>query len=220
VNAVDDFPQWVRLFRIARSLIRQVNSDQMIVDNWALGGGTALMLRIAHRESYDIDIFISDAQLLQFFDPERRDFEFDIRPDGWRSDGARFIKLAFQGIGQIDFIVAGALTSSPSTEARVDDGIIQLETIDEIITKKIHFRAASLQPRDIFDIAAAAEQHKEALIKSLRMYPGDVAQALAALNKMSPEFISLAIGQLTIKDPYRALAKSAFQRSKDLLGAV
>lgn len=178
------------------------------------------MLRIDHRESYDVDIFIPDAQLLPFFDPEKRDFEFDIRPDDWGGDGARFIKLAFQRIGQIDFIVAGALTSSPSTETNVDGEIIQLETIHEIITKKIRFRAASLQPRDIFDIAAAAEQHTDALIKSLKMYPEDVAQALAALSKMSPEFINLAIGQLTVKDPYRAMSKSAFERSKEILGAV
>jgi hypothetical protein len=78
------------------------------------------MLRLGHRESYDIDIFISDAQLLHFFDLEKNDFEFDIRPNDWRGDGARFIKPAFEGIGEIDFIVAGELTSSPSTEANVD----------------------------------------------------------------------------------------------------
>lgn len=54
---------WVRLFRIARSLIRQVNSEQVIIDHWTFGGGTAMMLQIDHRESYDIDIFLSDPQL-------------------------------------------------------------------------------------------------------------------------------------------------------------
>jgi len=178
------------------------------------------MLRIDHRESNDIDIFLSDAQLLQFFDPEKRDFKFGIRPDDWRVDGARFMKLAFGEIGQIDFIVADALTSSPSTEASVDGVTIQLETIHEIITKKIYFRAASLQPRDIFDIAAAAEQHAEALIESLRIYPRCVAQALSTLNNLKPEFVNLAIRQLTIKDAYRAVAERAFERSKEFLRAV
>jgi hypothetical protein len=97
---------------------------------------------------------------------------------------------------------------------------IQLETIHEIITKKIYFRASTLQPRDIFDIAAAAGQHREALITSLRMYPGHVAQALAAINKLSPEFVNPVIRQLTIKDPYRTLEKSALERSKEILAAV
>jgi nucleotidyltransferase AbiEii toxin of type IV toxin-antitoxin system len=49
---------------MARSLIRQVNSEQVIIDHWTFGGGTAMMLQIDHRESYDIDIFLSDPQLL------------------------------------------------------------------------------------------------------------------------------------------------------------
>jgi hypothetical protein len=48
---------WARLFRIACALIRQVNSEQIIIDSWPLGGGTAMMLQIDHRESHDIDIF-------------------------------------------------------------------------------------------------------------------------------------------------------------------
>jgi hypothetical protein len=33
-------PDWARLFRIACSLIRQVNSEQLIIDSWSFGGGT------------------------------------------------------------------------------------------------------------------------------------------------------------------------------------
>lgn len=39
-----DGPNWTRLFRIACSLIRQVNSEQLIIDSWSFGGGTAMML--------------------------------------------------------------------------------------------------------------------------------------------------------------------------------
>ena len=35
-------PGWARLFRIACSLIRQVNSEQLIIDSWSFGGGTAM----------------------------------------------------------------------------------------------------------------------------------------------------------------------------------
>jgi hypothetical protein len=67
-----------------------------------------MMLRIDHRESNDIDIFLPDPQLLQFLDPQKWDFQFEIQPDDYRSDGARSLKLAFNDVGQIDFIVAGA----------------------------------------------------------------------------------------------------------------
>ncbi len=74
---------WARLFRIACSLIRQVNSEQIIVDYWSLGGGTAMMLQIDHRESHDIDISLCDAQLLAFLDPKLHDFEFEITPSDY-----------------------------------------------------------------------------------------------------------------------------------------
>lgn len=51
---------WARLFRIACSLIRQVNVEHPIIDRWSFGGGTAMMLQIGHRQSEDIDIFLQD----------------------------------------------------------------------------------------------------------------------------------------------------------------
>jgi hypothetical protein len=57
---------WARLLRIACSLIRQVNSEQSIIDSWSFGGGTAMMLQINHRESRDVDIFLSDRSYSHF----------------------------------------------------------------------------------------------------------------------------------------------------------
>ncbi|HKF10800.1 MAG TPA: hypothetical protein VKB89_19070 [Xanthobacteraceae bacterium] len=48
--------------------------------------------------------------------------------------------MAFAKIGAIDFIVAGALTSSPTTQADIQGEAVLLETIPEIITKKIYYR--------------------------------------------------------------------------------
>jgi hypothetical protein len=179
-----------------------------------------MMLQIDHRESNDVDIFLSDAQLLQFLDPQKRDFQFEIPPDDYRTDGVRSIKFAFNHIGQIDFIVARALTLPPATEAIVDDRIVQLETIPEIITKKIYHRGLSLQSRDIFDIAAAAEQHAETLIAGLKLFPDRVAQAITTLSKLNAEFVNRAIQQLAIKDRYSDIAKTALERSKELLRAA
>jgi hypothetical protein len=48
MNAQSD---WAQLFRIACSMIRQVNAEQEIIDRWTFGGGTAMMLQIDHRIS-------------------------------------------------------------------------------------------------------------------------------------------------------------------------
>jgi hypothetical protein len=33
----DAGPEWARLFRIARSLIRQVNREHVVIDTWSFG---------------------------------------------------------------------------------------------------------------------------------------------------------------------------------------
>jgi hypothetical protein len=143
-------------------MIRQVNSEQSIIDRWTFGGGSAMMVQIGHRESHDVDIFLPDAQLLPFLDPQKRDFDFEILPSDYTGDGTTFLKLAFE-IGEIDFIVAQSLTSSPTTRTTVAGEAVSLETIPEIIAKKIYHRGASIMPRDIFDIAAGRERHADAI---------------------------------------------------------
>jgi len=181
VIAQQNQPDWSRLFRVARDLIRQVNSKRLIIDQWTFGGGTAMMLQIDHRESRDVDIFLPDPQLLPFLDPKVRDFKFEIVPSDYKGDGARFLKLAFDGIGQIDFIVDTPKTAVPTIQHVIQGEKTLLETIPEIITKKIVNRGSSLQPRDIFDIAAAGEQYSDALVAALRSYKTQVAAAMTAL---------------------------------------
>jgi hypothetical protein len=117
-----------------------VNVTESFIDNWTFGGGTAMMLQIGHRESHDVDIFLPDPQLLSYLDPRTHDFIFEIEPTDCTGDGARSLKLVFEDIGEIDFIVAGALTSNPTTSTTVAGEVVQLETIPEIITKKIYYR--------------------------------------------------------------------------------
>jgi len=178
-----------------------------------------MMLRINHRESRDVDIFLPDPQLLPFLDPQKRELQFELRPIASEGDGARSLRLVFD-IGEIDFIVAGAMTSSPTTQTNIEGETVLLETIPEIITKKIYHRGSSIRPRDIFDIAAAGEQHADSLIKELRNYRGRVTQTLAMMDKLNADFVNRAIAQLAIKEPYKAIAKTATERSKEILRAV
>jgi hypothetical protein len=114
VTASSHKSDWLRLLRVARSLIHQVNAEQSIIDYWTLGGGTALMLQIGHRDSHDVDIFIPDPQLLPFLDPQKNDLTFEMQPIAYRGDGSKSLKFSFGDIGEIDFIVSGPLTSTPA----------------------------------------------------------------------------------------------------------
>jgi len=179
-----------------------------------------MMLQIDHRESDDVDIFLTDPQLLPLLDPQRHDFQFEIRPFDYKGDGARFLKLGFDKIGEIDFIVGAALTTMPTIEHTVLGETVLLDSIPEIITKKIHYRGARINPRDIFDIAAAGEQHAASIIKELKAFRSDVAKTITTIDKLNPDFVNDAIAQLLIKEQYAAIAKTALERAKDILKGV
>jgi hypothetical protein len=197
-----------------------VNSEHPIIDQWTLGGGTAMMLQIGHRESHDIDIFFHDPQFLGFLHPQTRDFELEIQLGAFAADGTRSLKLTFDKIGEIDFIVARALTSSPAALAHIDGQSLLLETIPEIIAKKVCNRGSMIRPRDIFDIAAAGEHHRDSIVAALKQCRGEVAQALAAIERLNAEFVNGAIGQLAIREEYRTIATAAISKSKEILHAI
>jgi Nucleotidyl transferase AbiEii toxin, Type IV TA system len=220
VNAPKSQSDWARLFRVAISLIKQVNSEALIIDHWTFGGGTAMMLQINHRESHDVDIFLEDPQQLPFLDPQKQDFKFEIFPTDYMGDGATSLKLVFKDIGEIDFIVDQPKTAQPTTQRLVEGEQTLVETIPEIITKKIVHRGLSIKPRDIFDIAAAGENHADAVIAALRPYRADVVKTIETLEGLNPEFVTNSIAELIIRDSFRRVAENAFDRTKQILRAV
>jgi hypothetical protein len=220
VTGPDNQARWARLFRMACGLIRQVNSEALVIDHWSLGGATALMLQISHRESYDIDIFLRDPQLLPFLDPEKRDFEFVVPPAKHYGDGSRFLKLAFNELGEIDFIVAETLTAEPTVEREIEGERSRLEMVPEIVTKKVVYRGSSIKPRDLFDIAASAERHFDQIVTALRPYSTEVARTMSTIEKLNPEFVSHTIAQLKIHENFALIARTAIVRTKELLQAV
>jgi len=68
-----------------------------------------MMLQIAHRDSFDVDIFLDDPQLLPYLDPARNDFDFKMIPDAYSGDGTQYLKIAYAEPGEIDFIVGQSL---------------------------------------------------------------------------------------------------------------
>jgi hypothetical protein len=112
------------------------------------------------------------------------------------------------------------MTSTPSTRRTVEGEDVLVETIAEIITKKVHFRGSYIKPRDIFDIAAAARSDRAAVVDALQAYKNDVATTLTAIDRLNPDFVHATISALAIKDAYRPVAMTAVEDAKELLRSV
>lgn len=179
-----------------------------------------MMIQIDHRRSDDIDIFLPDPQFLPYLDPRLHDFTFEIMPSDYQGDGSHFLKLAFDRIGEIDFIVCPTMTSTPSMRQTIEGHDVQVETIAEIITKKVHFRGSHIRPRDIFDIAVAARSDRKAIVEALGAYKDDVATTLTAIDRLNPDFVHATIRDLAIKDAYRRVATTALEDTKELLRSI
>jgi len=179
-----------------------------------------MMLQIDHRDSDDIDIFVSDPQVLGYLNPATLDYQFEMSPDGYEGDGSNFIKIKFDAIGEIDFIVAPGLTEKPSIEWLVEGVQINLETVPEIITKKVYFRGATIKPRDIFDIAAAGRNHRDDVVAALAEHPSKVEETLSCMARLNRVFVDDAISQLMVREKFRDQMATAFEDAREILLAA
>jgi predicted nucleotidyltransferase component of viral defense system len=150
---------WTSLF--ARALKLMSHLEQQISDaHWSFGGGTVLMLRIAHRRSKDIDLFVPDPQYLGYVNPRLSDAAENISADYVES--AEFIKL-FLREGEIDVVVGSALTEAPYEMIEYRGRTIRVETSAEIIAKKMWHRGDRAKARDLYDLCAVANAEPEQL---------------------------------------------------------
>lgn len=143
---------WASLF--PRALKLMTHLEQQISDaQWSFGGGTVLMLRIAHRQSKDIDLFVPDPQYLGYVNPRLSDVAESISTD--YEEGAEFIKL-FLREGEIDVVVGTSLTDAPYEIIEYRGRKIRVETMAEIIAKKMWHRGDRAKARDLYDLCAVA----------------------------------------------------------------
>lgn len=210
--------QWDRLFPIAVDLINQANAEHQLIDHWTFGGGTALMLQIDHRESHDVDLFITDPQLLGFLDPAKQGFVLSTEPSAYDGDGIGHLKLSFDDVGEIDFIV-GQQQTEPGFKLQDISGVpTKLETPAEIIAKKIIYRGRRVQPRDIFDIAATLRVcGDDVLIAALQQHASEAVATLGALDRLQPDFVERVISGLAIRDGFEDLVTTAYADARGFL---
>lgn len=153
---------WTELFPAALRLMAHLES-QTDHPPWTFGGGTVLMLRIGHRQSKDIDLFVPDPQYLGYVNPRLSDVAEQVSAD--YEENAEFIKF-FLPAGEIDIVVGTALTDRPFDVAFHAGRDIRFETCAEIIAKKMWHRGNQAKARDLYDLydlCAVAQSEPEAI---------------------------------------------------------
>ncbi|AVA38278.1 nucleotidyl transferase AbiEii/AbiGii toxin family protein [Cupriavidus metallidurans] len=150
---------WTSLFPKALTLMEHLERE---TDNppWTFGGGTVLMLRINHRQSKDIDLFVPDPQYLGYVNPRLSDAAEAITTE--YEENAEYLKLNLP-TGEIDIVVGTALTDQPFEVAEYGGRTVRVETNAEIIAKKMWHRGDRAKARDLFDLCAVAKADPEAI---------------------------------------------------------
>ena len=109
------------------------------------------------------------------------------------------------------------MTTDYAVECSILGRDVLLETIPEIIAKKIRFRGTRIQPRDVFDIAAAIESRNRSEIETVLSDNADaVAIASERLADLSPDYVETVIGQLMIRPAFRDLVPRALPIVREL----
>ncbi len=210
---------WEDLLQEAFRIIDHVNTRNAgILSEWTFGGGTAMMLQIGHRESHDIDLFLNDAQLLAYVRASVSEMQFGLGPPAYGGDGSSYLKVAFEGLGEIDFIAASPITEDHTCRRVIQGRPVLLETIPEIIAKKIAYRGPLIQPRDIFDIAAACRSgFQSETEEALRNIRDCIPPVLKKLGTISPAYVENDIRQLAVRPEFQPLATDAMQITQSIL---
>ena len=144
---------WAALFQSALALTDHLAT---VIENpiWTFGGGTVLMLRLNHRYSRDIDLFVPDPQYLGHVTPRLSDAAENLTTE--YVETAESVKLLMP-TGEIDIVVGAPLTDPPWEVIEHRGRRVLLETNAEILAKKMYHRGNQAKARDLFDLCAVAD---------------------------------------------------------------
>jgi hypothetical protein len=120
-------------------------------------------------------------------------------------------------MGEVDFIVGQSLTEKPTRPITIAGREVQLETVVEVITKKIFYRGSRMAARDIFDLAAASLGERSALLASLAHWRQAAQKALERIEASDPGFVTDSIMQLELRPKFRNVAGEALSMARDIL---
>ena len=146
---------WLSIIASAYRLLEDATARGFGVPPFSLGGGTVLMFRFRHRLSKDVDFFGYDAQWLSLFSPRLNEVAAGLAQD--YAEAANSLKIVMPH-GDIDFVIAADIAIP--VERRLENvagRTLLVDPVSEILAKKLFYRAASLKPRDIYDMSAAID---------------------------------------------------------------
>ncbi len=180
------------------------------------GGGTALsMYYFQHRLSFDIDLFVNDAQCLGFFSPK---LWID---DCSHFDSARYIDQHNHiGVTNKDNIKIDILIDYASNEGYIDNSKkifafdIYIESLENIIAKKITFRKTDNKTRDIFDISVALHHNDglfDQLLNDQKITKQDLLIFQNSLKELNKEKYNAQIKIVKPTQEYSHIALNAYE---------
>ena len=159
---VDDGPHndaWKGLLPSCFRVVDEVVRERKLEFPIRIGGGSMLLRRYRHRRSRDIDLFVTDAQLVRWCSPRFNEAAADLFPD--YGEEAAAVKLV-TGMQEIDIIAAAPIILDGAVEeARLGGRNVLVELPREIVAKKVVYRGRNFQTRDVFDLACVASAEPE-----------------------------------------------------------
>ena len=198
--------KWQQLLNKA---VKILDLHEISRDEWTFGGGTALAIYLNHRESYDIDIFLRDVQLINTLTPRvNRNLAKDVSN---YTEASSFLKLKYEN-GEIDFIIAPLLTTEPWKLMDVEGKKIRVETPEEIIIKKLFYRAETLKSRDVIDTAAVYAARKEKLLQQASIIASKVNPLKRRWERLKPVFPREVQGLMIDKNELLETAPLLFEQ--------
>ncbi|MPZ24486.1 MAG: hypothetical protein GEU28_13350 [Dehalococcoidia bacterium] len=174
---------WQGLLRDAIRLLDTLKEPP----KWTFGGGTALAVFYEHRISYDIDIFLPNADAVTDLSPARNPATKALLGEHGYQFPGNYLKLELDR-GEIDFILGGRRTAEPTHPWEFDGRTILIETPWEAAIKKVFYRSSTFKVRDVFDLAAVIDRDGERLKSCLPEVEDKLDRLLDRIDALIPVY--------------------------------
>jgi len=209
-------PQIEALNSVYFELIKGIEDKVDLKNWWAFGGGTALsMFHFQHRKSFDIDIFVSEAQVFDFLDPKWYiDDTSAFSANDYKFDGfAKHLKLKTNKNIKVDFLLNEALINKPIKNTLIDlEYELFYESIEDIIAKKVKYRKEDNLTRDIFDLAVAISKDRDILqnlLYSKFITTDDLEKLNSSLNSLDKNIYKTELEKIEPEEEYIEISLDA-----------
>jgi hypothetical protein len=176
---------WKELLSRCFHVVDEVVRDRKVEFPIRIGGGSMLLRRYKHRKSRDLDLFVTDAQLVRWCSPRFNETAADLFPD--YGEEATAVKLII-GMQEIDIIAAAPIIMEGAVEwVEFGGRKVLVELPREIVAKKVVYRGRTFQTRDIFDLACVATAEPEEIAAVLPgLTPAHLDDLEARLREIEP----------------------------------